>query len=225
MRRLFAKSMWGAFLSFLIAIFCCPAFAAENRTDRNALLGLPVLLYVEMYQLGANEVIVGLKGKDLPEPELFFEGNQIQIIFKAVRLDAADMTDHSVTVPILSNVSTTQVSQDVVIAMTAESPMQLRSMRGIPPSDSYTLRLITSVKVDKMAREPAETKVAVQRPVPTGPFASTALVTLDFRDTELRDVFRMLGAHLKKNIIIDPSLPPALVTEVEIGRASCRERV
>lgn len=212
MRRLFAKSMWGAFLSFLIAIFCCPAFAAENRTDRNALLGLPVLLYVEMYQLGANEVIVGLKGKDLPEPELFFEGNQIQIIFKAVRLDAADMTDHSVTVPILSNVSTTQVSQDVVIAMTAESPMQLRSMRGIPPSDSYTLRLITSVKVDKMAREPAETKVAVQRPVPTGPFASTALVTLDFRDTELRDVFRMLGAHLKKNIIIDPSLPPALVT-------------
>lgn len=212
MRRLFAKSMWGAFLSFLIAIFCCPAFAAENRTDRNALLGLPVLLYVEMYQLGANEVIVGLKGKDLPEPELFFEGNQIQIIFKAVRLDAADMTDHSVTVPILSNVSTTQVSQDVVIAMTAESPMQLRSMRGIPPSDSYTLRLITSVKADKMAREPAETKVAVQRPVPTGPFASTALVTLDFRDTELRDVFRMLGAHLKKNIIIDPSLPPALVT-------------
>ena len=82
MRRLFAKSMWRAFLSFLIAISCCPAFAAENRTDRNALLGLPVLLYVEMYQLGANEVIVGLKGKDLPEPELFFEGNQIRIFFK-----------------------------------------------------------------------------------------------------------------------------------------------
>ena len=212
MRRLFAKSMWRAFLSFLIAISCCPAFAAENRTDRNALLGLPVLLHVEMYQLGGNEVIVGLKGTDLPEPELFFEGNQIRIFFKEVRLDVSDMTDHSVTVPILSNVSTTQVSQDVVIAMTAESPMQLRSMRGIPPSDSYTLRLITSAKADKMAREPAETKVVVQRPVPTGPFASTAPVTLDFRDTELRDVFRMLGAHLKKNIIIDPSLPPALVT-------------
>ena len=212
MRRLFAKSMWGAFLSFLIAISCCPAFAAENRTDRNALLGLPVLLHVEMYQLGGDEVIIGLNGKGLPEPELFFEGNQIRIFFKEVRLDVSDMTDHSVTVPILSNVSTTQVSQDVVIAMTAESPMQLRSMRGIPPSDSYTLRLITSVKADKMAREPAETKVAVQRPVPTGPFASTAPVTLDFRDTELRDVFRMLGAHLKKNIIIDPSLPPALVT-------------
>ncbi|MDR1875240.1 MAG: hypothetical protein LBQ90_09565, partial [Synergistaceae bacterium] len=29
---------------------------------------------------------------------------------------------------------------------------------------------------------------------------------------ELRDVFRLLGLHLKKNIIIDPSLPPALVT-------------
>ena len=212
MRRLFAKSMWGAFLSFLIAVSCCPAFAAENRTDKDALLGLPVLRHVEMYQLGGDEVIIGLNGKGLPEPELFFEGNQIRIFFKDARLDVSDMTDHSVTVPLLSSSSSTQVSQDIVIAMTAGSPMQLRSMRGIPPSDSYTLRLITLGKADKMAREPEETKVAVKRPVPTGPFASTTPVTLDLRDTELRDVFRMLGVHLKKNIIIDPSLPPALVT-------------
>ena len=216
MRRLFAKSMWGAFLSFLIAMSCCPAFAAENRMktgrDKNALSGLPVLLHVEMYQLGGDEVIVGLRGKDLPEPELSFDGNRIRVVLRAVRLDAADMTDHSVTVPMFSNASTTQASRDVVIAMTAESPMQLRSMRGLAPSDAYTLRLIVSAKAEKAAREPAETKVAVQRPAPSGPFASTAPVTLDFRDTELRDVFRMLGAHLKKNVIIDPSLPPALVT-------------
>ena len=212
MRQLFAKRLWGAFLSFLIAAASCSAFADEGRKGRDALSDLPVLLHVEMYQLGGDEVIVGLRGKDLPEPELSFDGNRIRVVLRAVRLDAADMTDHSVTVPMLSNASTTQASQDVVIAMTAESPMQLRSMRGLAPSDAYTLRLIVSAKAEKAAREPAETKVAVQRPAPTGPFASTAPVTLDFRDTELRDVFRMLGAHLKKNIIIDPSLPPALVT-------------
>lgn len=212
MRRWNSRIIWVAFLSFLIAAFCCPAFAAGNRKDGDALEGLPVLADVEMYPIGDAEVVVGFKGKGLPEPEIVFDVNRVRITFKEVRLDASDLTDRSVTVPMLSNVNTVQVSRDVVIEMTAESPLQIRSMRGVAPADSYTLRFITSAKVEKMIQEPAATRVVVKKPVPTGPFASTTPITLDLRDTELRDVFRMLGAHLKKNIIIDPSLPPALVT-------------
>ena len=165
-----------------------------------------------MYPIGDAEVVVGFKGKGLPAPETAFNVNRVRITFKEVRLDASDMTDRSVTVPMLSSVSTVQASRDVVIEMTSESPLELRSIRGVAPADSYTLRFITSAKVEKMVQEPAATRVVVKKPVPTGPFASTTPITLDLRDTELRDVFRMLGAHLKKNIIIDPSLPPALVT-------------
>jgi len=196
----------------LIAAFCCPAFAAGKQKGKDELANLPVLADVEMYPIGDAEVVVGFKGKGLPEPETVFDVNRVRIIFKEVRLDASDMTDYSAMVPMLSNVSTAQVSRDVVIEMTAESPLQLRSTRGVAPADSYTLRFITSAKVEKMVQEPAATRVVVKKPVPTGPFASTTPITLDLRDTELRDVFRMLGAHLKKNIIIDPSLPPALVT-------------
>ena len=202
----------GVFLSFLIAVFCCPAFAAGKQKGKDELANLPVLADVEMYPIGDAEVVVGFKGKGLPEPETVFDVNRVRITFKEVRLDASDMTDYSAMVPMLSNVSTAQVSRDVVIEMTAESPLQLRSTRGVAPADSYTLRFITSAKVEKMVQEPAATRVVVKKPVPTGPFASTTPITLDLRDTELRDVFRMLGAHLKKNIIIDPSLPPALVT-------------
>ena len=199
-------------MSFLIAAFCCPAFAAGKQKGKDELANLPVLADVEMYPIGDAEVVVGFKGKGLPEPETVFDVNRVRITFKEVRLDASDMTDYSAMVPMLSNVSTAQVSRDVVIEMTAESPLQLRSTRGVAPADSYTLRFITSAKVEKMVQEPAATRVVVKKPVPTGPFASTTPITLDLRDTELRDVFRMLGAHLKKNIIIDPSLPPALVT-------------
>nr|WP_314716449.1 secretin N-terminal domain-containing protein [uncultured Fretibacterium sp.] len=196
----------------MIAAFCCPAFAAGKQKGKDELANLPVLADVEMYPIGDAEVVVGFKGKGLPEPETVFDVNRVRITFKEVRLDASDMTDYSAMVPMLSNVSTAQVSRDVVIEMTAESPLQLRSTRGVAPADSYTLRFITSAKVEKMVQEPAATRVVVKKPVPTGPFASTTPITLDLRDTELRDVFRMLGAHLKKNIIIDPSLPPALVT-------------
>lgn len=212
MRRWNSRIIWGVFLSFLIAAFCCPAFAAGKQKGRDELANLPVLANVEMYPIGDTEVVVGFKGKGLPEPETVFDVNRVRITFRDVRLDNSDMTDHSVSVPMLSSVSTVQVSRDVVIEMTAESPLQLRSMRGVAPADSYTLRFITSAKVEKMVQEPAATRVVVKKPVPTGPFASTTPITLDLRDTELRDVFRMLGAHMKKNIIIDPSLPPALVT-------------
>ena len=212
MRRWNSRIIWGAFLSFLIAAFCCPAFAPGKQKGRDELANLPVLANVEMYPIGDTEVVVGFKGKGLPEPETVFDVNRVRITFRDVRLDTSDMTDYSAMVPMLSNVSTAQVSRDVVIEMTAESPLQLRSLRGVAPADSYTLRFITSAKVEKMVQEPAATRVVVKKPVPTGPFASTTPITLDLRDTELRDVFRMLGAHLKKNIIIDPSLPPALVT-------------
>ncbi len=212
MRRWNSRIIWGAFLSFLIAAFCCPAFAAGKQKGRDELANLPVLANVEMYPIGDTEVVVGFKGKGLPEPETVFDVNRVRITFRDVRLDTSDMTDYSVSVPMLSSVSTAQVSRDVVIEMTAESPLQLRSLGGVAPADSYTLRFITSAKVEKMVQEPAATRVVVKKPVPTGPFASTTPITLDLRDTELRDVFRMLGAHMKKNIIIDPSLPPALVT-------------
>lgn len=212
MRRLIAGSMWGAFFSFLVAVSCCAAFAAEPGSGGDALADMPVLAHWEMYPIGGEEVVVGFKGKGLPAPETVFNGNRVRMLFRGTRLDASDMTDRSVTVPMLSNVNIAQVSQDVVIEMTSDGPLQLRSMRGVAPADSYTLRFITSAKVEKMVQEPAATRVVVKKQVPTGPFASTTPITLDLRDTELRDVFRMLGAHLKKNVIIDPSLPPALVT-------------
>ena len=79
MRRWNSRIIWGAFLSFLIAAFCCPAFAAGKQKGKDELANLPVLADVEMYPIGDAEVVVGFKGKGLPEPETVFDVNQMQI--------------------------------------------------------------------------------------------------------------------------------------------------
>jgi type IV pilus assembly protein PilQ len=100
----------------------------------------------------------------------------------------------------------------VTITAVTDDPLRLRSTRGAPPSNAYTLRFVTAPQQQKLYEEPDTTYQPQTAKVPTGPFASNTPITLDLRDTELRDIFRMIGQHLKKNIIIDPSLPSVLVT-------------
>jgi type IV pilus assembly protein PilQ len=155
---------------------------------------------------------MGVSGKGLPAPEVSHFDNKTMVVFREVYGDRVRRDDRSNTSPMIRNVVAEQAERDFVITITTERPLQIRAVRGIPPSDSYTLRLTTVEQHQKMVEEP----VATQRPqtlkVPTGPFAVTAPITLDLRDTELRDVFRMLGVQLKKNVIIHDSVPPVLVT-------------
>jgi type IV pilus assembly protein PilQ len=44
------------------------------------------------------------------------------------------------------------------------------------------------------------------------PMRITEPVSLELRDSDLRDVFRMLGAMMNMNVLVDPSVPPEPVT-------------
>jgi type IV pilus assembly protein PilQ len=44
------------------------------------------------------------------------------------------------------------------------------------------------------------------------PMRITEPVSLELRDSDLRDVFRMLGAMMDLNVLVDPSVPPEAVT-------------
>jgi len=112
----------------------------------------------------------------------------------------------------MTSMNARQNGRDFVIAIMTDRPVQPNAVRGVPPSDAYTLLLRTREATQRLVEE----RVATARPqtlrVPTGPFASNAPITMDLRDTELRDVFRMFGQQVNKNIIIHDSLPPMLVT-------------
>lgn len=200
------------FLSLiLLSLVWTSAEAADSKTQEE-LKGLPPLTAFELYQIGDADLVISLNGKGLPLPEVHNNGNQTIITLRGVRWEKKDHNARTNTVPMVTGHSAEQVDRDVVISVMTDRPVQLNSIRGTAPSDTYTLRLTTAEQRQKQIDEPIITKQPQTPRVPTGPFAINTPITLDLRDTELRDVFRMLGMHLKKNIIIDPSLPPALVT-------------
>lgn len=202
------------FLALFLFFAAFDAEAAEmvSGNKKNELGSLPPFSKLEIYQIGDSDLIIGIGGKELPMPETAFNGNKTEILLKEVRLDSADMDARSQIAPMLTHLGVEQQGRNVLVSITTELPLALRGTRGSAPSDSYTLRLITQSQRQKIVEEPVATQSLMRDSFPTGPFASTTPITLDLRDTELRDVFRMLGLHLKKNVIIDPSLPPALVT-------------
>ncbi|GHV46562.1 type II and III secretion system protein [Synergistales bacterium] len=190
---IFSEASWGA-----------------DKADKKNLAGLSS---VNAYQIGDADLVITLKGKQLPKPELVFNGNTATLTFKDTKADKSALKAiQAETAVMLESYKTEQISDDVVISLVTETPVQLNSVRGVAPSNSYTLRLITTERQQKIQAAPQATYQPKTPKVPTGPFASDAKITLDLRDTELRDVFRMLGVHMNKNIIIDPSLPPELVT-------------
>lgn len=172
----------------------------------------PMLLNYELYQLGASEVVFGLSGKDLPEPEVNCESTRVRFLIRDTHVDRTEMSNHALVTPMISDMRINQVLDDVEIVMETKAPLSVRSRQGSAPSNEFSYRMIAGVEEERIRREPLETRPKLEAPRPVGPFASKMKITLDLRDTELRDVFRMLGSHLKKNVIIDPSLPPALVT-------------
>ena len=233
MRRLtFKAAVWALVLSLTLGSPSLVLGADRERGTREALRGPdserasartssengdkewdgPMLLNYELYQLGASEVVFGLSGKDLPEPEVNCESTRVSFLIRDTHVDRAEMTNHALVTPMISDMQINQISDDVEIVMETKAPLSVRSKRGSAPSNEFSYRMIAGVEEERIRREPVETRPKLEAPKPVGPFADKTKITLDLRDTELRDVFRMLGAHLKKNVIIDPSLPPALVT-------------
>ena len=229
MKRLTFKAVvWALVLSLTLGIPSLVWGRDHERERREALRGSdseraslesrekkwdgPMLLNFELYQLGASEVVLGLSGKDLPEPEVNCESTRVSFFIRDTHVDRTEMSNHALVTPMISDMQINQISDDVEIVMETKAPLSVRSKRGSAPSNEFSYRMIAGVEEERIRREPLETRPKLEAPKPVGPFADKTKITLDLRDTELRDVFRMLGAHLKKNVIIDPSLPPALVT-------------
>ncbi|MDR1048881.1 MAG: secretion protein [Synergistaceae bacterium] len=207
------RSILAIFLALLVLAGPTERAGAASSKKEDTANKLPLLTSFEFYQIGDTDLVANARGKSLPMPEIVHTDNQTVIVFKGTRLADSLRETRTIEAPMLTDVRIEQAEGDVMIlTMTADLPLQLRSTRGVPPSDSYTLRFVTAQQQQRLESEPAVTLQPQTPRIPTGPFASNTPITLDLRDTELRDIFRMMGMHLKKNIIIDPSLPSVLVT-------------
>jgi type IV pilus assembly protein PilQ len=203
------------FLALLLTLVLLGhAEAADKASAAAETRKLPPLLSVEFYQMGDADLVFSLRGKGLPLPEVDISDSAATVTLREAYKDkSVDANLYPATLaPMLTGLDIQQTGRDVVITLALNRTVQLQAMSGIEPSDAYTLRLVESEHRQKTLNEPLVTRQPQTIKTPTGPFAVDTPVTLSLRDAELRDVFGMLGVHLKKNVIIDQSLPSVLVT-------------
>ena len=204
---------------FILLVFALAGFGAlvadspARAEEKPSYAHLPPVGGLMVRQLGSDSILVELKGTSLPLPEVDTLGTDVVTFTLAGAYLPAVKWERDFNLPLVSLVRADQDGEKVVFKMRVSSPMSLKTMEGKAPSNRYVLRLSTAGFVERENIQADLLKPQAPVAATAGdPFSKTLPVTLDLRDVELRDVFRMLGAYANMNIVADPSVPNTLVT-------------
>ena len=205
-------------LAFVFSILLVSA-AGSYAAGMNEKYTGPVLDGCSFYQLGMNEFVITITGRKLPQPQAETTDNSLVIFFDGARAKKPESINSSMSelidgVPLLysfelENLSGDQVSIQIDAAMPLEIHTASRTARG------WSFR-VKGDETQNSAYNPANmlagfsvlpqksTAIAPQTELP---FSADTRTTIEFRDAELQDVFRLFMAALGRNIVIDSSFP------------------
>ena len=176
----------------------------------------PLLTGCSIYQLGGSEFVVKFSGKKLPIPSIETGSNSVIIIFNGVRAKNPEgmisaMNDYLEGVPILYGFSLDAMSDDQIsIQLDADVPLKVstgtRSLGGISfrVQAQQNASSLDDANFGGLLPSP---KPSAPAPTTSLPFTATTRTTIEFRDAELQDVFRLFMAALGRNIVLDASFP------------------
>lgn len=178
----------------------------------------PLLRACSVYQIGENEFIVKLSGRDLPLPEV---QDNLTLILKDSKVYHPEKIVENLnktieSMPLIYGFKIENVSDDqafsAVVQVNTNQPMKVHSMQR--SLNGYSLR-VKSEAVSEPTYLP-EPKRAIS-PQTTLPFRVDSKITLELRDAELRDVLRGIMSYIGRNIIIDPSFPANILITMTLN--------
>ena len=176
----------------------------------------PLLTGCSMYQLGGSEFVVRFSGRKLPMPSTESDNNSLVFIFDGTRaknpkgINSA-MTVYVESVPILYSFTLETLSGDQIsIQLDANAPLKVHS--GSRSAGSLSFRIQAEEKSSMLGEAFSESvflapKLAAPVPETSLPFTAATRTTIEFREAELQDVFRLFMAALGRNIVLDASFP------------------
>lgn len=190
----------------------------------------PLLRASSVYQIGENEFILKLSGRDLPHPECESRNDVLYITLNDTKAYHPERIISSVkqniaSVPVIYDFSVENMSDDVsfwsVVTVKANTPLEAGDISR--SHDGWQLR-VRSKPAEGIMPWGAYVPPPKMIPSPdtTLPFRVDAKITLDLWDAELREVIRGIMAHIGRNVIIDPSFPKK-VTVIEETRGTTKE--
>jgi len=204
-RKWIVFAIMSLFLALALAGTACAADPAANLPEAEK---APMIESVMVRQSGASKIIAEIAGRNLPLPELVkSEPNHIDFRFTGTAALSPKQTI-GIVYPLMKSVEIRAASGDVFVSFLTNKPLKLSATEGQAPASSYSLTFETEPE----AAAPAATlpKPAL-KPV-SDPLAKNTKVTLELRDVNIKDIFRMLGNMMNLNLVVDSSVPDTNVT-------------
>ncbi len=222
-----SKKLCTLFLLISIFFFCCPPPLQAARKEKNTIS----LNDVSSYQLGMSEFVLKLSGKNLPAPYVEAEGNSMSIIFngawaKNIKKINLLMGDFHQEVPAIVNFSAENISDDEGkrVFIELETDKIIESTSAAQNYDGWSLRIKLEEQKNNFVKfEP--TPISVRVPESFLPFKMKTIITTEFRDANLQDIFRMIMEESGKNIIIDNSFPKDITLSMSLVGIEAEELI
>ena len=199
-----------------ISLILFPDIAETARIKPKKFTG-SILTDCDMYQLGMNEFVLKIYGKDIPAPNPEFYDNTMHITLDNTQVKniqalkySAENLDNSV--PITTGFRIDNISDDkrelwqVELEIDADSPMEFVS--GSRSFGSYSLRIKLheeKFQFEKFAMPPK--KDSIVHPENFLPFKFDRRITIELREAELQDVIRLLMYDSGFNVILNNTFP------------------
>lgn len=204
-------------LTVLVAVFPLGGASswAGDAPSQDLANQMPTMLGLEVTQAGGRVLLMEFKGHKLPLPEvLSAESDQLVLYFLGVTLPAG-FWEKDYSLPLLRKVKLSQEERGVKAVIMGNMPLGLLKVEGAPPSSLLRLYVGVPSQGGEIALK-EEMLLEGAKEFPGGskydPMMITKPVTIEMRDADLRDVFRMLGTMMNINILVDPSVPSSMVT-------------
>ncbi|MBR1487118.1 MAG: hypothetical protein IJ597_07695 [Synergistaceae bacterium] len=177
---------------------------------------------VNSYQLGTNEFILKLSGRDIPNPRLESDGNYLTIIIpdtKAANTKKINllMSEFHQSVPTIVNFKIKNVSEDLQwrTEIDLETSLNILEKALTRSFDGLSVRIKLKQDDNNFVKFVPTQKVP-NAPEAFLPFKMPNKINTEFRDAELRDVFRLIMEDSGKNVIIDNSFPKDIVISLTL---------
>ncbi len=213
--------------SLVLMLFLCFPTEAARTSKKDIYTGQ--LKDVNSYQLGMDEFVLKFSGKNLPNPELETDENFLTIILpdtKAVNPKKINllMSEFHQEVPMIVGFNVQNISEDeqwraeieIEIEKAFERPILTRSWEGFSLRVKIPQEKNNFVKFEPVKRVP-------NQPEHFLPIHLNENVNMEFREADLRDVFRLVMADAGKNVIIDDSFPKDVIISLSLVNIKAEE--
>ena len=209
--------------SCLLVLFCLLCISARSVSARKEeRYSGPLLTGCNIYQLGMDEFLLTINGRKLPEPSADTDENTLLLTFEGARAQdpdkiSSDVSELLETMPMIYSFEIENLPDDKV-SLTLEASSVLIIENASRTASGYTFRVKAAGGTQAIVPgislpSPKPQSIA---PVTSLPFTDDTRTTIEFRDAELQDVFRLFMAALGRNIVIDASFPSGILVTMTL---------